>query len=218
MNCIQLRAYTSKMDTEYKKVFKSMRIYLGTKHINPYAQNEILKELAGMCIENQERGTISKELFAQDYQTFCDEVSEQALRQSMKERILYWSAILLGNFILLLLVGFVLQLFTPFPMQISSEYIRINASYFYNLITISMICSVLSTFQSRLIFHNQRNVFLLFFGLYWICMQGIPYVTASLETEFITISWLVVAWLVGGVCASLFLNHYLAKRAYQRQS
>lgn len=64
MNCIQLRAYTSKMDLEYKKVFKNMRIYLGTKHINTYAQNEILKELAGMCIENQEHGIVSKELFA----------------------------------------------------------------------------------------------------------------------------------------------------------
>lgn len=218
MNCIQLRAYTSKMDPEYKKVFKSMRIYLGTKHINTYAQNEILKELAGMCIENQERGTVSKELFAQDYQTFCDEVSEQALRQSMKERFLYWSALLLGNFILLLLVGFVLQLFTPFPMQISSEHILIKANYFYNLITISMICSVLSTFQSRLIFHNQRNVFLLFFGFYWICMQGIPFVTVRLETQFITISWLVVAWIGFGVCASLFLYHYLARKAYHRQS
>lgn len=218
MNFIQLRTYTSKMDTEYKKVLKSMRIYLGTKHINTYAQNEILKELAGMCIENQERGTVSKELFAHDYQTFCDEVSEQALRQSMKERFLYWCALLLGNFILLLLVGFVLQLFTPFPMQISSEHILIKENYFYNLITISMICSVLSTFQSRLIFHNQRNVFLLFFGLYWICMQGIPFVTVRFETQFITISWLVVAWIVFGVCASLFLYHYLARKAYHRQS
>lgn len=217
MDCIQLRAYTSKMDPEYKKVFKNMRIYLGTKHINTYAQNEILKELAGMCIENQEHGIVSKELFAQDYQTFCDEVSEQALRQSMKERFLYWSALLLGNFILLLLVGFVLQLFTPFPMQISSEHILIKASYFYNLITISTICAVLSTFQSRLIFHNQRNVFLLFFGLYWICMQGIPYMTVSFEAQFITISWLVVAGIAGGTGACLFLYDALARKAYHKQ-
>lgn len=142
------------MHHEYRSIYVKMSSYLNVKGINEIAYQEILDEIMSMCIEGETRKIPIEEIFGSDYKLFCDEISKNAIRKSIVEKIVYYL-----NFIMILsLLYFLIALFYQLIGLMDGSFIdayHVQITYKdYGLLSNSLIIAFLT---SSLLPHFQFN-------------------------------------------------------------
>ena len=96
---------TGNLNKEYRKVYQTMCEYLYTKNINKLIRKDILADILAIAEEGQLRGASPHETFG-DYESFCDEVSKNAIAETKLETI----SLYLGAFLMLFSLSFLKEL------------------------------------------------------------------------------------------------------------
>lgn len=85
------KRYTyQQMHNEYRATYKKMRSYLSVKGINEIAFQEITNEIMSMCIEGEARKIPLEDIFGENIEAFCDEISKNAIRKSITEYLFHY--------------------------------------------------------------------------------------------------------------------------------
>lgn len=201
----------------YKKTYRDMNIYLGSFSLNYYAKQEVLLELAGICLENQKRNSPIEEVFNHNSKAFCNSLIENCKRKTVMEKLLEYAVVL----VFLSLLGF---LFICIAIEISEAYpdfsmmeplyIKQGSLYCsaYNLLPllgIPLLFFFMNQIQYRFVYASKGLlIFLLFIG-YFIINMILQYVFKNILEEsilelpiFLTIFCLSIATVI--LCYAYF--------------
>lgn len=170
-----LKQEVKQLRGEYKKTYRNMTIYLASFSLNYYAQQEVLLELAGICLENQKRNIAIEDVFNHDDKAFCDSLIENCKRKTIMEKILEYAAVL----VFLCLLGFVFiclaievsdaypDFFIIAPLYIKEGSLYCSAYNLLPLLGVPLLFSCMNQIQYRFIYSSKGLlIFLLFIGYF----------------------------------------------------
>lgn len=147
------------LNDEYLDAYKNMCMYLQSKGIKVWCMRRIREDILDMALDNQQRGVRAEAVFG-DYQQFCDNVSESAIRQSVMERVCNY----IGYALLIVMYCILLEVLLSSHSEIKQGYALISRSNIQ--ITLAML------FASTLAWYGRANFILRFprqrFALYFI--------------------------------------------------
>lgn len=161
------------LNDEYLDAYKNMCMYLQSKGINVWCMRRIREDILDMALDNQQRGVRAEAVFG-DYQQFCDNVSESAIRQSVMERVCNY----IGYALLIVLYCILLEVLLSSHSEIKQGYALISRSNIQ--ITLAMLsASTLAWYgRANFILRFPRQRFALYFIIYiillaaaWIAIQ-----------------------------------------------
>ena len=83
----ELSASMKKLNKENRNIIMKMETYLESHYVNEVSCEDILSDIVGMALECQERNESFLSAIGGDSETFCRELTRNAPRQSVWERI-----------------------------------------------------------------------------------------------------------------------------------
>lgn len=212
-----LKQEEKQLQDEFRKTYKKMKIYLAGKHLNKYAYEETLLEIAGMCIEGAKRSVEPQDVFGLDYKRFCDEITENTKRQKIWEIILYQASTLCSSFFFILfgiwLTTFAFSMFGT----IYDMHIRMNSLL---LCIVVLLLSIGGSFYTQTYaFHRTIKTF----TIYMVCYMSIYMLAYTLlnmgsEGEYITYAWMPVLSVAGLLAFALYSGYvYIQRRLWKQK-
>ena len=72
---------------DYKKVYTKIARNLSSRHISNTVFRDILDDVLALALDNQQRDIPTEEAFG-DLEEFCNQISENAVKETMLEHIL----------------------------------------------------------------------------------------------------------------------------------
>lgn len=230
MMTISLREKKKILNTEkkalrkdYKKIYTKMFIYISSFSLNYYTRTDLLLEIVGICLENQERNIPLDDVFNNDYKAFCDTMIADSLRMSKRQKalelILQFMAI-----IFLCSILFVLLSFTPLYNSLGSFGNNNPLHGWYYTITLKdlsyylinpFIISLAILYSNRHTFKGEFNVFIIYFILYVVLFSISMFFLANLPLASISLPIYLIILITGMITAGLYCLFYgIQKKEY----
>lgn len=213
-----LKKEVKQLRSEYKKTYHNMTIYLASFSLNYYAQQDVLLELAGICLENQTRGISVEEVFNHDYKGFCDSLIENCKRKTLVEKSLECAV----AFIIICLVEFLFICISkvcfeqlPYDYMVSTLYIKQGVLYFSanNLLLIlgsPLLLTFIYQIQFRFIYSPKGKLLILLFIGYFIAMTILQYLFKHIwEKTILGLPIYLTIALLSGAALVLYIGYYL---------
>ena len=224
-NQIMLKSEVKQLRGDYKKTYHNMTIYLASFSLNYYAQQDVLLELAGICLENQKRGITMEEVFNHDYKAFCDSLIENCKRKTLKEKlleyVLMFAVICLIEFVLICISKATIDFYPNYSMT-SPLYIKQGALYFSaNNLLLILGLPLLFTFayqiQFRFVYASKAPLIILIFIGYFIGNYTLNYLFKHIweKTMLVLPIYLTVILLALGTLVLYVIYYSLQQKSYR---
>lgn len=212
-----LKQEEKQLQNEFHKTYKRMKTYLAGKHLNKYAYEEALLEIAGMGIEGAKRGVEPQAVFGIDYKQFCDEITENTKRQKIWEIVLYQVSTLCSSFFFILfLIWMTTNVFSMFG-TVHYMHIRVNSLL---LCIVVMLLSIGGSFYTQTYaFHKTTKTFTVYMLSYMsIYMFFYSLFAVVSEGEYITYAWMAVLPVMGLLALVLYRSYiYMQKKLWKQK-
>lgn len=192
------------LSKENKRTVRRMQHYLETKYINEIVFENMMNDLLGMALESQARGESLQNTIGMDYKTFCQELADNAKKQTPAERVLYVSQwlILFGGIIVPLLYVFY-AVFGFSKPSITGVYLTAPTKQLFMYLSVATTIIIGWFIVKRFTYSAQTIVF----GLYLIAITGTFLLTDFLGTLLFddTIKINILIWIASFAAALAFV-------------
>lgn len=194
-----------KLSLVNREVFDNMNMYLYAKNINDLIRVDILMDILGMLQESEKRGIKAEEAIG-DYEVFCDEIANNAIKKTKWESILF----------ILIKLGIVFVIiFTYFMYDfISGEYLITNGnlfitkSYLTMAMGISFASLVAIDIRNRFLYRFPHGYMYIYAFIYFLIYFSISFVIRNMVEEMIAIPivFLIIMLIIYIILLFLYLS------------
>lgn len=202
---------TGNLNKEYRKVYQTMCEYLYTKNINKLIRKDILADILAIAEEGQLRGASPHETFG-DYESFCDEVSKNAIAETKLETI----SLYLGAFLMLFSLSFLKELLFSLQTTLQLGYLLYDRADFCMYFTDFLMITLVMYMYQRYAFHLPKmRILIIIIG--FIVIDGGMYLIAP---YLLPAKMHIPLLFIGCICficvIMLSLSYWLRHKHYQQ--
>lgn len=149
----EVRKIKSKLNKENKQLYIKLLNYIYANGVNTKVLKEIKLDLAGMLLENQERGEDAVTVVGKDYNLFCDELIGNCPRKRMIDYLIEF--LLTASIVVALGLPclFLISLINPTEDSFTNGWLYISKPFMFSLMLTIACSSILVSFI------NQKYVF-----------------------------------------------------------
>lgn len=211
-----LKREEKQLQHEFRKTYRNMKIYLAGKHLNKYAYEEALLELAGMCLEGAKRGVEPQDVFGFDYKRFCDEITENTKRQKLWEVILFQGCIISNSLFFFMLIVWLSSFVFPSVSVMDQTHISVNSL---------LRCLMIALLMSGSVFYSQTYAFqktiktlVIYMVSYMsIYMSVYALLVLSSEGEYLALPPVFVLLMMGLLALGLYSSYMYMQKKFWKQ-
>ena len=200
----------------YKNAYMNILRNLNSQHISYRVYQEIIDDVLALALDNQQRGLSVQEAFG-DLEEFCNQISENAVKETMFERCMRLFYIFsIGIFVVFIttLLLAILGLDTTISL---SQYTMIISSRSF-LMTIAIYTGILlaNYAQGRTIFRLKEYSWIIYTIVYASCYIGMMVWVETHEDTSIILSFLTVFLIlcIAGVISLIY--QVLTRKQYKK--
>lgn len=203
---------------DYKKVYTKIARNLSSRHISNTVFRDILDDVLALALNNQQRDIPTEEAFG-DLEEFCNQISENAVKETMLEHILRLLYIFSGAififFIMILLLSLI-SLDDTTSISFTHYTFTFTVNDFCTALAVSAAILLADFAQGRTVLRFKEYSWIIYIIIYAVCYIGIMLWANTHYTGTITISFLALCIILCVIGAISIFYHILCRKQFKK--